>query len=182
MDFEKILPIILKEFKKENIKYALMGGIAMASWGIVRATVDLDCLVLADDLDKIEKIMKKYSYKCIYKTKNVSQYVSDTKIYGSIDFLHAYRDVSRGMIERAEVKKVFNNKYEVMVLCPEDLIGLKLQALNNDPKRKKKELLDIENIADILGSNLDWKTIEDYYKMFNKNKEFIELRDTYASK
>ena len=136
MDFEKVLPLVLGEFKKRNIRYALIGGVAMAAWGVVRATVDLDYLVLAEDMGKIEEIMNNFGYRCVYKTDNVSQYVSDMKIYGTIDFLHAFREISCSMLERAVEKKVFNNRYEVKVLCPEDIIGLKVQALTNDTQRE----------------------------------------------
>jgi len=180
MDFEKILPIVLSEFKKENIRYALMGGVAMAAWGVVRATVDLDCLVMHEDMEKIEKIMNKYSYRCVYKTENISQYISDVKIYGSIDFLHAFREISRLMIKRAVNKKVFSNQYEVMILLPEDLIGLKVQALANDPEREMKEKMDIEAIVSALAQKLDWKIIEKYYKILSREKDYGILRNKYV--
>ena len=66
----------------------------MGAWGIMRSTVDLDFLVSSADLDKIEKIMTGYMYKKVYKTENVSQYISDLKPFGQIDFLHAFRTIS----------------------------------------------------------------------------------------
>ena len=99
MDFEKVLEILTREFTNEKIRYALIGGFAMGALGIVRSTMDLDFLVDSRDLEKIEKILKQYDYKCIYKTDNVSQYVSDIKLFGAIDFLHAFRKISLAMIK-----------------------------------------------------------------------------------
>ncbi|MBA7695826.1 hypothetical protein ES703_104466 [subsurface metagenome] len=91
MDFIKVLHFLLDEFNKEKIQYALIGGFAMGAWGIMRSTMDLDFLVNKSDLGKIEKIMVRRLYKCFFKTENVSQYVSDLKPLGQVDYLHAFR-------------------------------------------------------------------------------------------
>ena len=60
MDFEKVLPLIIGEFTREKVRYGLMGGFSIGAMGIMRSTMDLDFLVDARDLPKVEKIMKKY--------------------------------------------------------------------------------------------------------------------------
>ena len=39
-----------------KIVYALCGGLAMAVYGVQRATVDIDLLIIAADLDDIERL------------------------------------------------------------------------------------------------------------------------------
>ena len=51
MDFQKILPLIVKNFDKAGIRYALIGGVAMGALGIARTTIDLDIMVDLRDLD-----------------------------------------------------------------------------------------------------------------------------------
>lgn len=41
--------------------------------------------------------MKENGYECKYKTENVSQYISPLKIFGEVDFLHAFREISLKM-------------------------------------------------------------------------------------
>jgi len=41
MDFIIVLNLILKSFAEEDIQYALIGGFAMGTWGIMRSTVEL---------------------------------------------------------------------------------------------------------------------------------------------
>lgn len=76
VDFKFFLEKIIKEFGKENVRYALMGGFALGLWGVGRATVDIDFLVDRDDLVKVVKVMHDSGYECKFNSENVSQYVS----------------------------------------------------------------------------------------------------------
>ncbi|MBN1521802.1 MAG: hypothetical protein JW928_04650 [Candidatus Aureabacteria bacterium] len=55
---------IFRAFKKERIKYVIVGGIAVNLLGFVRSTADLDILVEMTDanLKKIIKILKRKKY------------------------------------------------------------------------------------------------------------------------
>ena len=181
MDFEKVLPLIIKEFEQKNIHYAIIGGFALGALGIMRATMDLDFLVDAQDLNKIEEVMRKFDYTCKFKTENVSQYVSDLKIFGEIDFLHAFRNISVSMLKRAKKAAIFENKYKINVLCPEDIVGLKLQALVNDKSRENREYADIEMLMEYFGEDLNWDLIKEYYTLFDKGKEFKRIKDLYKN-
>jgi len=179
MDFNKVLELILSEFEKEEVGYALIGGFALGALGIMRATMDLDFLIKYSDYSKVGKIMKKYNYKCVFRTENVSQYVSDIKIFGEIDFLHAFRKTSLSMLKRSRKLSVFEGKYRINVLTPEDIIGLKVQALVNDKTREPQEYVDIEAVMGHFKERLDWNLIEEYFFLFNKEDKFNELKEKY---
>lgn len=180
MDFEKVLPLIIGEFSRKKVRYGLMGGFAMGAMGIMRSTMDLDFLVDARDIPKIEKIMKKYDYKCAYKSENVSQYVGAVKIFGEIDFLYAFRKISLSMFSRAKDMMIFGGKARIKVLSPEDVIGLKLQALSNESSRENREYADIESIMEHFGKKLDWKLIGEYFGLFEKKEKLKEFKVKYG--
>jgi hypothetical protein len=182
MDFRKIIPVVIAEFKKENIRYALIGGFAMGAVGVMRSTMDIDFLVDKNDLDKVKKVMGKYNYHCVYSNENVSQYVSDLKIFGEIDFLHAFREISLDMINMAKEIEIFEGKQRIRVSVPEDIIGLKLQAAVNNPQRNTREFADIEMIMDTLRNKLDWQRIEGYFSLFKLAKKFGQLKKAYDKK
>ena len=181
MDFNIVLGLMLEGFQKGGIRYGLIGGFALGALGLPRSTVDLDFLVHRDDLNKINKIMKSNGYECVYQSENVSQYVSSVKIFGEVDFLHAFREISIGMLERAKELDVFEGKLKIRVLLPEDIIGLKLQAAENDSTRITQEYLDIESLMGYYGNNLNWETIEDYFSIFDQKEKFFELRSRYQN-
>lgn len=180
MDFKTVLSLIIKKFEEDNVSYALMGGFAIASLGIPRATVDLDFLVSKEDLLKVDRIVKTYGYGCVYKSEDVLQYVSSAKIFGEIDFLLAHREISITMLRRAETKEIFGGEFNIKVLKPEDIIGLKLQAIANNPKRTNQEYSDIESILENLGKNLDWKLLKQYFSLFEQDKKFEELKKRFG--
>ena len=180
MEFEKVLEVIIKNFEEEGVRYALIGGFALGVLGVPRATVDLDFLVLKEDLPKVDRIMQRNNYECKYRTENVSQYVSPLKIFGEVDFLHAFRKISSRMLEDAIEKDVFEGRMKIKVLRPEDIIGLKIQAAVNDSERAEREFLDIEALMNHYKERLDWDLIEEYFSLFEQEDKFKELKSKYA--
>jgi len=181
MDFKATLEIILKDFLRGNIRYGLIGGFALGALGLARTTVDLDFLVRREDMPKVDAIMKSHGYECAYRSENVSQYISPLKIFGEIDFLYAFREISVKMLERAKELDIFEGKLKIKVLCPEDIIGLKVQALANNPDRETLDYLDIESLMERYKKDLDWGLLEEYFKLFELEKEFQGLKAKYSN-
>lgn len=179
MDFEKVLRILLKEFEENKIRYGLIGGFALGILGINRTTVDLDFLILKEDIPKVDKILKSLGYECKFRSENVSQYISPLQIFGEIDFLHAFRETSVNMLARVQEKLVFDGKLKIKVLMPEDIIGLKLQALVNDETRSYKELADIEAIIEVYKDVIDWNLLSEYFHLFNKLELLYDIKKKY---
>lgn len=180
MDFKLVIKKLLTAFKEHDIRYALMGGMALGAWGVPRGTVDIDFLVSKDDMEKVDGIMRGLGYECKFRSENVSQYLSLLKIYGEVDFLHAFRTHSLSILQRADKKQMFNGTVSVKVLKIEDLIGFKLQGMVNDESRKALDMSDIESLIAANKKNLDWDLIKEYFDLFNCDELFNELREKYS--
>ncbi len=172
MDFKLVFEKLLNAFKEHNVQSALMGGFALGLWGVGRTTVDLDFLVNRDDMESVDMIMKEFGYECRYRSENVSQYISPLKVFGEVDFLHAFRKASLKMIKNADEKEVFDGLLKVKVLRPEDIIGLKLQAIKNNPSRQQKDVEDIESLLAVYKDKMDMSLIEQYVRI-------LEMGDLY---
>ena len=170
MDFKTVISSLLRRFGDLHIRYGLMGGFALGLWGAARATVDLDFLVRREDVEKVTLVMRELGYERKFQSENVSQFVSALNLFGEVDFLHAFRQTSIEMLDRAVEKEIFDGEIRIKVLMPEDLIGLKLQAIKNDPSRKERDLADIESLVSAQKSSLDWALIESY-------DEILDARD-----
>jgi hypothetical protein len=177
MDFKAVISALLKYFGEHRIRYGLMGGFALGLWGTARATVDLDFLVNREDMEKVDQIMRELGYERGFWTENVSQYISRLKLFGEVDFLHAFRQVSIEMLERTEEKEIFGGEIKIKVLMPEDLIGLKLQAIKNDPARKEGDMADVKALASVLRERLDWVLIGKYAEILDAMDLLKELHD-----
>ena len=62
MDLTGELKHLLRLFQERDIDYALCGGLALAVHGVVRATIDIDLLILTDDLDRALEAAKKAGF------------------------------------------------------------------------------------------------------------------------
>lgn len=180
MDFFTTLELLLNGFEKNKVRYGLIGGFALGILGNPRATVDLDFLVHRDDLEHVKRIMTSLGYECGYNSENVSQFFSPLKLLGTVDFIHAFRKPSIGMLERSGEMDIFEGKLKINVLKTEDIIGLKLQAAVNDPVRTSQENSDMEFLMKEYGKGLNWKLIEEYYSVFKQREKFLELKTKYG--
>ena len=84
------------------------------------------------------------------------------------------------MLERASTAAVFGNEIKVKVLKAEDIIGLKVQAIANNPNRFHKDNSDIEELLKTV--IVDWKTLKTYFELFSMIDRFLELRSKYEQK
>ena len=180
VDFERVLQALLAEFDHCRIRYAAIGGFALGVLGHVRATMDLDFLVHRDDLDKLHERLTELGYGRIVRTENVSHYRHREEAWGGVDFVHAFRESSLAMLGRAKSYPVFGEKQTLRTADPEDVIGLKVQAMTNDPERKPQESADIEALMRLHGSNLDWERIQEFYDIFGVGEEAKKLRRRFA--
>lgn len=180
MDFKLVLERLLTGFQEKDIRYALLGGMALGAWGVPRGTVDIDFLVHFDDMSKADALMQSLGYECRYRTENVSQYMSPLQVFGEVDFLHAFRTPSLSMIQRAEDRKIFDGTVSVKVLKIEDLIGFKVQAMANNQSRIDRDMVDIESLLALHASTVDWTVIEAYFTLFALGSLCMELRRKYV--
>ena len=126
--------------------------------------------------------MADQGYECFYQTENVSQYTSPVNIFGEIDFLHAFRQLSLEMLDRALEKEIFEGEMQIKVLRPEDMIAFKVQAAVNNETRKNQEYADIESLMSYYKTDLDWQELERYFSLFSQNSLYNELREKYLTR
>lgn len=173
MNFPKVLSLLLAEFAKRNIDFALIGGLAIHGLGISRTTRDVDGLVLLSKAEEIDQLMRGLGYEAVQRTNDIGTYVSKNWELGRVDFLFAHHRYATEMLQRAKPQRLFDGF--VKIVLPEDLIGLKVQSSSNDPARNHQDMSDIESLLKRHGRQLDWARIEDYFKIFHREMEYRDL-------
>ena len=165
----------MENFKRENIDFALIGGFALQAVGLTRTTKDVDLLILSDDAQKVKDILLKKGYELIYESEDVFNFVSRDSELGRIDFLLAHRKYSLEMLHRAPEMPVLGGKFKTKVLKIEDLIGLKVQATSNDPKRINQDITDIKSLIRDNRDSLDVDRIREYFKLFDRERDLDKI-------
>ena len=176
MDFELVLKTLLSEFLRLEVRSAVIGGFALGVLGAPRQTMDLDFLVHEDDMDKLDEALIALGYRRVFHSENVSQYRHPDTTWGSVDFIHAFRKISLAMLDRATDHSAFGGRQSLRIAQPEDVIGLKVQAMCNDPSRQPQERTDIERLMARYGRELDWQRIEEFYDVFGLSDEAKRLK------
>jgi predicted nucleotidyltransferase len=154
----------------------------MAMRGVQRATLDLDFILMLEDLEQADRILRDAGFRRAFHSENVSHYVGDEAALGRIDLLHAFRGPSLGMLVRAERLEVADG-LTLPVVQIEDIIGLKVQAAVNDPRREASDWSDIRLLIEIAaqtGKPLDWELLADYLELFELTCELPMLRHWYG--
>jgi predicted nucleotidyltransferase len=183
MNFEVVIRQVVGSLEAQGIRYALIGGFAMALRGIQRATMDLDFILMLEDMERADVMLTGCGYKRIFKSENVSHYTAEDGALGRIDILHAFRGPTLGMIKRADNISVFDD-LSIKVVQVEDIVGLKIQAAVNDTLRARGDWADIHMMiraAGETGAPLDWCLITEYLEIFTLESKLVELKETYAA-
>jgi predicted nucleotidyltransferase len=160
---------IAVELNAAGVRFALIGGLALALHKVVRATQDVDLLVDADKADEIKMRLSKLGYRRLHHSADAANYARGDE---RLDFLYAHRPAAQRLLADAvELNTALGN---LRVVSAEGLIGFKLQALVNDPQRTQ----DLEDIRALLRNNratLDMEQVRGYFRLFERESLLDEL-------
>ncbi|MFA6287276.1 MAG: nucleotidyl transferase AbiEii/AbiGii toxin family protein [Opitutaceae bacterium] len=86
------------------------------------------------------------------------------------------------MLKRAEAMRVLDDVL-IKVVHVEDIVGLKVQALVNNPERAVRDWADIRMMLEAAseqGRSIDWELLGDYLAIFRLETKLPELRSWYG--
>ena len=160
---------VVSTLNDANLPFALIGGLALASHKVVRATQDIDLLVDANDADRIATLLAKLGYHCLHRSADAGNHLRGDE---RVDLLYASRPVARHLLKTAPAQETSFGK--LRVVSTEGLIGFKLQAIVNDPRR----IRDLDDIRALMRENRDsinQTELREYFKLFNREPLLDEL-------
>jgi hypothetical protein len=173
VDLRGVLLRLCGEFTEASIDHALIGGLALAARGVIRATQDVDFMVAGDAALRTDAVMNRLGYRALHRSENVANYESGDPVQGRVDFLFARRPYACAMLERAEALPVLGGA-AVRVLDRADLIGLKVQAAVNDPRRLRRDFADIASLLE-RREGVDLDRVREYFRLFDLEHELDQL-------
>lgn len=116
------------ELEKAAIPFGIIGGLAVFAYGGERTTFDVGFLIHCDYRETIKKIGSSLGLTIVNENNEVIQFSGAVQI----DIVFANRPKAQSMLNR--LRKVGQLPYPVV--CPEDLVGLKIQAFVGDRSRE----------------------------------------------
>lgn len=166
----KTLDLAQQALSSVDVDCALIGGLALSSLGVHRSTMDVDLLVEGKKKELAKQALENIGFKLFQETDEVLHFTG----VGLLDLLLANREPTQNMLKQAELFKPLNIK----CVKVEDIIGLKIQAYINDPKRALQDKADIDSLIQC-NSDLDWDKVKFYADLFNEWSVIEEIKNNY---
>jgi predicted nucleotidyltransferase len=152
-----------------GVKFALIGGLALASHRVVRATRDVDLLIDSKDADEVDLLLAKLGYQRLHRSADAANHLRGDE---RVDLLYASRAVARRLLTTAAER---NTSFGLLrVVNAEGLIAFKLQGFVNNPRRTQ----DLEDIRALLRANrdsLDMMQVREYFRLFDREPLLDQL-------
>ena len=155
-------------------RYAVIGGVALAQWNVIRFTHDLDIKVLVPDLE-YEKA--RLALRSAFPTSTREEVIKNPLIVAVkigeviVDFLLALPGYEELIIKRAVQREL--GDFQALICSAEDLIIQKAVA------GRGKDWVDIEALLIEQWGELDKAFIQDWLEQFAEALEMPELLTQY---
>lgn len=142
MDFVLVLRRLDAWFQSERLPYALIGGVALAAYGVSRTTFDLDFVVPTEAQDRLVRYMENEGWETLHRSSGYSNHLAGDPDLGRVDFVYVAGTTSAVVLGGAR-RLPGPGGLVVPVALPEHLIAMKIAAIVNDPSRTLQDLADI---------------------------------------
>jgi hypothetical protein len=139
--------LITSSLNEAGIEYAVCGGWAMAIHGLMRATIDIDLMVLSEDVDKAISVARTNGYDVeglplsfdhgAFELRRISKVDEERRELITVDFVLATDAYSDVWETRQDVDSEFGR---MTVVSRDGLIKMKLLA------GRDRDLLDIKEL------------------------------------
>jgi hypothetical protein len=159
----------------QGVPFAVIGALALNAHKVVRATSDVDLLAPVVRSGEVDAVLVKLGYRCLHRSDDAANYIRGDE---RLDPLWASRPASLRLLAAAVQRTTLFG--ELRVISAEGLIGFKLQAWINDPRRGQ----DIEDIRKLLGVNRDAMNLVEvrgYFRLFDREDLLDRLLASVAA-
>lgn len=143
MDNANVLEQLVALLKKNDIRYCVIGGVAVNAYAEPVVTLDLDLVIVLDQIEQAEFLFSQtFQVKRFPHSLNLSQPNSDIRIQIQTD--SRYSD----FVPRAAPKTVLG--LTLPVAQPADVLQGKIWAAQDPNRRRSKYFKDLTDISRLL--------------------------------
>jgi predicted nucleotidyltransferase len=164
----------IRFLEERGFEYAIIGGVALPFWGLVRATrdVDIKVLVVDTDYDSVRAALRAAFPQRARQRAPENPLIVSVIIEGiTVDFLLTLPGYEELIVRRAVQRDL--DGWTASICSAEDLIIQKVVA------GRRKDWLDVENVLLVQRGQLDEKYIEEWLGQFAEVLEAPEILAEY---
>lgn len=171
MDLAAVIGEVGGFLDREGIPFAIVGALALHSYGYSRATNDVDLLVGADAQPSLITFLEHRGFETLHRSEGYSNHLHPDPAFGRLDVVYVDR-ATRDKIF-AEARRAPLGGRTMAVPKPEHLAAMKVHAMRNDPGRVFQDMADIQFLVKLPG--VDREEIRRYFEDAGQLERFHEL-------
>jgi predicted nucleotidyltransferase len=169
MRFSEVLTTFAEFLDREQIPWAIAGGLAVAAWGYQRATHDIDFVIAGADRERVTAFAESLGYETTYASEGFSNHIHPSEDFGHVDLLYVYGPTATEMFAAA-TKRVIVGTVTAPVISAEHLAMMKAAAIKDHPERSFGDARDVEYLLTL--ADIDREAIRDYFERLDLLKIF----------
>jgi hypothetical protein len=89
---------VIASLSKVDARFALIGGLALASHKVIRARQDIDLLTDSEKAEDIDRQLVAIGYQCLHRSPDAGNYLRGDE---RVNFIYASRPAARGLLSNA---------------------------------------------------------------------------------
>ena len=171
MDLVAVIGDVGGFLDREGIPFAIVGALALHSYGYSRATNDVDLLVGADAQRSLIAFLEQREFETLHRSDGYSNHLHADPALGRLDVIYVDRSTQDKIF--AEARRTTLGGKTMLVPKPEHLAAMKIHAMHNDPSRVFQDMADIQFLMKLPG--VDREEIRRYFQDAGQLERFHEL-------
>lgn len=172
MNFARVLEVVAAFLDERGHRYALIGGVALAAYGLARTTLDLDLVVDLEAQEELVRFLESRGYETLHRSRGYSNHLHPDPLWGRVDCLYVRDETSRELFAACRLAQGPGGR-EVLLPEPEHLAAMKVLAMKNDPGRTFQEMADIRFLLQLPA--VDRRRIKAYFDRHGLKERFDEI-------
>lgn len=176
LDFERVLGELSHFCEQHEFRFALIGGLSLAAYGLARTTLDIDLVVERRAQTSIIEQMEAMGYQTLHCSRGYSNHLHSDPDDGRVDWVYVSKETARQLFEET-TSFTLPGGLRIPVPRAEHLIAMKVAAMKNDPSRTLQDLADIRHL--LLQPEVDLDEARRYFAKHDLLERFHELKATF---
>lgn len=171
MDFGRVVPLLVEAFDRAEIRFAVIGGLALAAYGLHRTTLDADFVVELESQEAAVALLSELGYECLHRSSAFSNHLHPDPTMGRVDLMYVPEPTAQKIFTHCQRRRLPRD-LEANVASPEHLAAMKALALASNPTRFR----DLEDVLFLLKiEGVDRDEIRSQFERRNLGEKFREL-------
>lgn len=173
MDFAAVLETVTGFLDGKGFRYAVIGGVALAAYGLPRTTLDLDLVVEAEAQEALVSFLESAGFETLHRSPGYSNHLHPAR--GRLDFAYVRGETSQKLFAACRERPGPQGRM-ILVPSPEHLAAMKVLAFRNDPARTFQDMADIRFLLTLPG--VDRAEVRGSFERHGLGARFDEIERT----